>query len=124
MSPIQCARISPLQLTAVLVFALYHPACVVSICNSTFYMYVDSPSLSLFSPPLTLSSLSSYMTWTAPSLYILPTNRPDVMGVMGSLPAVSPSLHYGPTDAERERMLEWAREERLPLFLRYFTLPF
>ncbi|XP_025105265.1 regulator of G-protein signaling 22-like isoform X4 [Pomacea canaliculata] len=28
------------------------------------------------------------------------------------------SLLYGPTDAEREKMLEWARRERLPLFLK------
>ena len=28
-------------------------------------------------------------------------------------------LPYGPTDEERERLLEWARTERLPLFLRY-----
>ncbi|XP_012937168.1 uncharacterized protein LOC101859632 [Aplysia californica] len=41
--------------------------------------------------------------------------RPEALG---TLPTISPSLQYGPTDAERERMLEWAREERLPLFLR------
>lgn len=41
--------------------------------------------------------------------------RPELMG---NLPTISPSLNYGPTDFERERMLEWAREERLPLFLR------
>lgn len=28
---------------------------------------------------------------------------------------------YGATDEERERMLEWAKDERLPLFLRLFT---
>ena len=33
-----------------------------------------------------------------------------------SLPETPP---YGATDEERERMLEWAREERLPFFLRY-----
>ncbi|CAL1527617.1 unnamed protein product [Lymnaea stagnalis] len=36
----------------------------------------------------------------------------------GSLPPISPAFQYGPTDEERERMLEWARQERLPLFLR------
>ncbi|CAG5126802.1 unnamed protein product, partial [Candidula unifasciata] len=29
----------------------------------------------------------------------------------------SPVFQYGPTDAERDSMLEWARTERLPLFL-------
>lgn len=38
---------------------------------------------------------------------------------MTSLPSIIPSLQYGPTDAERDNLLEWAREERLPLFLRY-----
>ena len=28
-------------------------------------------------------------------------------------------LPYGPTDEERDNLLEWARQERLPLFLRY-----
>ena len=33
--------------------------------------------------------------------------------------AVHPaSPPYGATDEERDRMLEWAKEERLPLFLR------
>ena len=37
----------------------------------------------------------------------------------GNYPALTPaSLHYGPTDAEREKMLEWARQERLPMFLK------
>ena len=31
----------------------------------------------------------------------------------------SDGLPYGPTDEEREKLLEWARTERLPLFLRY-----
>ncbi|KAH9492920.1 hypothetical protein Btru_032617 [Bulinus truncatus] len=35
-----------------------------------------------------------------------------------SLPSISPSRQYGPTDQERDKMLEWARQERLPLFLR------
>ena len=26
---------------------------------------------------------------------------------------------YGPGDAERERIMDWAKRERLPLFLRY-----
>lgn len=30
----------------------------------------------------------------------------------------STPVQYGPTDAERDSMLEWARKERLPLFLR------
>lgn len=29
------------------------------------------------------------------------------------------SLPYGVTDDERDAMLQWARKERLPLFLRY-----
>jgi hypothetical protein len=29
------------------------------------------------------------------------------------------SLPYGVTDEERDAMLQWARKERLPLFLRY-----
>ncbi|XP_055879607.1 uncharacterized protein LOC106067347 isoform X6 [Biomphalaria glabrata] len=41
--------------------------------------------------------------------------RPDVTN---SLTSLSPSTQYGPTDEEREKMLEWARQERLPLFLR------
>nr|KAG5695957.1 hypothetical protein BaRGS_017538 [Batillaria attramentaria] len=43
-------------------------------------------------------------------------NTPDASG---NLPAGHPaSLHYGATDLEREKMLEWARQERLPLFLK------
>ncbi|XP_059138673.1 regulator of G-protein signaling 22-like isoform X2 [Physella acuta] len=42
-------------------------------------------------------------------------STPDTCGV---LPPLSPSLHFGPTDAVRDRMLEWARQERLTLFLR------
>jgi hypothetical protein len=37
----------------------------------------------------------------------------------GTFPTSSlASLHYGPTDLEREKMLEWARHERLPMFLK------
>ncbi|XP_070180134.1 regulator of G-protein signaling 22-like isoform X6 [Littorina saxatilis] len=37
----------------------------------------------------------------------------------GAYPALNlASLHYGPTDIEREKMLWWARKERLPLFIK------
>ncbi|XP_046379372.2 uncharacterized protein LOC124151105 isoform X11 [Haliotis rufescens] len=43
----------------------------------------------------------------------------DLSDLSGSLSGcVSPSVHYGATTGECEKMLEWAREERLPQFLR------
>ncbi|XP_067682061.1 regulator of G-protein signaling 22-like isoform X1 [Haliotis asinina] len=43
----------------------------------------------------------------------------DLSDLSGSLSGcVSPSVHYGATTGESEKMLEWAREERLPQFLR------
>ena len=37
---------------------------------------------------------------------------------LGSAVVRPPTPPYGATDDEREKMLEWAREERLPLFLK------
>ena len=44
----------------------------------------------------------------------VPGTEPGVTGA-ASRTATPP---YGATDDERDRMLEWAKEERLPLFLR------
>lgn len=41
--------------------------------------------------------------------------------IAGSALSTERTLSYGATDEEREKMLEWARQERLPLFFRFVT---